>query len=744
VSRRQWIAALGVSLAIVSVAAAQRNPYIGFVYPAGGQQGTTFQVRLGGQRLEGLEGAIVSGPGVRARLVDYRKRLSNQDRRFLQEQLKDLRKKQKKAPAKGRKPAAKDAPAMMQMMGQEMMGQEMMGAEMMGAGKLAKSGKPAGKSGAGASLVQRIQTRLSEYCNRPADASLADIAIVEVTIAPNAAPGARDIRLVTYRGLSNPLVFHVGQFPEVARKPMKTQPFQVLGKEALAQRKRPPEEEEVRIEVPCALNGQVASGEVNRYRFKARKGQRLVISVAARELIPYIADAVPGWFQPLLTLCDADGNEVAFNDDYRFRPDPVILHEVAREGEYVLSITDAIYRGREDFVYRISLGESPFVTSIFPLGARAGKPVPVKMKGWNLGKARLRLPPQTAGAGPYRIAADRRDLVSNRVPFALDNLPECREKEGNNDAKLAQKVSLPIIVNGRMNTPGDSDLFQVEGKAGQTLVAEVHARRLGSPLDSVLQCADAKGRIIAANDDHGDPGSGLNTHHADSYLRVKLPADGAYFVRLSDAERKCGDAYAYRLRISPPLPDFELRIVPSCVSMRGKGSGFVDVYAIRKDGFGGPIKLALADPPDGFSSSGTTLQAGKEKARLTVKTTVAKNNEPVTLRVKGTARIGKRDVEHIATPAEDRMQAFLWRHLVPAESLVALIYDPKYKAESKRPLPPTPEKKEDVDPDKPPAKAKFSKKQVVGLMRQLKRLHGQWLLTDEFYLKKVAECEAAL
>ena len=42
------------------------------------------------------------------------------------------------------------------------------------------------------------------------------------------------------------------------------------------------------------------------------------------------------------------------------------------DGEYALVIYDAIYRGREDFVYRITLGEAPFVTSLFPLGGRAG------------------------------------------------------------------------------------------------------------------------------------------------------------------------------------------------------------------------------------------------------------------------------------------------------------------------------------------------------------------------------------
>ncbi len=109
---------------------------------------------------------------------------------------------------------------------------------------------------------------------------------------------------------------------------------------------------------------------MNRYRFEAHKGQRLVITTRARQLVPYIADAVPGWFQPVMALYDAKGKEIAYDDDYRFNPDPTILVEVPHDGEYVLTITDAIYRGREDFVYRITLGELPFVTSIFPLGGR--------------------------------------------------------------------------------------------------------------------------------------------------------------------------------------------------------------------------------------------------------------------------------------------------------------------------------------------------------------------------------------
>ena len=221
---------------------------------------------------------------------------------------------------------------------------------------------------------------------------------------------------------------------------------------------------EDRITLPCTLNGQIASGEVNRYRFEARKGQRLVISTQARQLIPYIADAVPGWFQPVLALYDANGKEVAYDDDYRFKPDPVILYEVPKDGEYVLAIYDAIYRGREDFVYRITIGELPFVTSIFPLGGRAGEPVKVEMKGWNLEKAELTLPPSDAGPGIYSDRRlQQRGLVSNRVPFALDTLPECFEKEPNDDPAHAQKVKLPDHHQRAHRPPGRLGRVPVRG-----------------------------------------------------------------------------------------------------------------------------------------------------------------------------------------------------------------------------------------------------------------------------------------
>ena len=703
-SRVLWLSILGLCglLAMAPDARAQRRTaYIAYAYPAGGQQGTTFQIRLGGQRLTGVDDVLVSGEGVTAKIVKYYRRLSNQEMTLLREQLRDLKR---------------------------------------GAAQQPKARKKVDESTQ--EMITRIESVIAEWVNQPGCASHSELVFVEVKIAPDADPGNREIRLVAADDVTNPLAFHVGQVPEVTRKAMKTCVVQVLGKEALALRKRPEEEKEVAVTVPCTMNGQIASGEVNQYRFEASKDQRLVVSAAARELVPYIADAVPGWFQPLLALYDADGKEVAFNDDFRFKPDPTFFFEVPKDGEYVLEITDALYRGREDFVYRITLGEVPYLTSIFPLGGQVGQPVEIEIDGWNLPKGKLAPPAKDAGPGIHWITTSKGRFVSNSMPFALDTLPECLDQESNNDSSHAQKVELPIIVNGRADQPDDWDVFQIEGHAGDKIVAEVYARRLESPMDSMLKLTDSNGKLLALNDDHADPGCGLNTHHADSYIMAELPADGTYYVHLGETARNGGKEYAYRLRISRPQPDFELRVVPSSAPFRARGSSAVSVYAIRKDGFDGDIKLDLKDPPQGFSSSTVTLAQGKEMARLSMRTQLANMEKPVSLEIEGRAVTGEGELAREAVPSEDWMQAFLWRHLVPTDDLIAVVHNPSYQSPPKREPPPRPE--DEVKSAKPAGEVKFNRRQVAGRLRQIKLLFEEWLITDDFYNRKVAECEAAL
>jgi hypothetical protein len=213
------------------------------------------------------------------------------------------------------------------------------------------------------------------------------------------------------------------------------------------------------------------------------------------------------------------------------------------------------------------------------------------------------------------------------------------------------------------------DVFRFEGRAGSEIVAEVYARRLDSPLDSVLKLTDAAGRQLAANDDYEDKGAGLTTHHADSRLGVTLPANGTYYLHIGDAQHKGGESYAYRLRISLPQPDFELRVVPSSINARAGATVPVTVYALRKDGFSNDIAMTLKDAPRGFTLSGGRVPANQDQVRLTLKVPPMPSKEPISLSLEGRAMIQGREVVRPAVPAEDMMQAFFYRHLVPAKEL---------------------------------------------------------------------------
>ncbi len=683
---------------------------------------TTFRVRVGGQRLDDLSGVQITGKDVRGRVIEYRRQLGNQETRILRDQMNELRKITSRRPAKR------------------------------AGGKAAEKGPSETEVKVAKEQLARIQERLSEYVQRPACGSIANIAIIEVTVSNTAEPGERELRLSTLSGVSNPMPFHIGRLPEVSRKPLATCEVQVLGKEERALNRRPPEESETRVSLPCTVNGQISPGEVDRFRFVGRKGQKLAISTLARQLVPFIADAVPGWFQPVLTLQDTTGKEVAYEDDFRFKPDPVIIYEVPADGEYVFSIRDGIYRGREDFVYRITAGELPYVTSIYPLGGRLGESVKLQLYGVNLGSMRLSTPPGSAGKGIHRITETPDGQLVNPIPFAVDTLPEASDLEPNNAPSTAQAVTLPVIVNGRIDQPGDWDIFRFTGKAGEAIVLDVMARRLDSPVDSTLKLIDAAGNLVASNDDHGEPGGGLNTHHADSYIHTKLPADGTYYVHLGDTTQAGGAEYGYRLRIGAPQPDFELRVVPSSISVRNRSSGTVSVHAIRFDGFSNPITLSLPGLPRGIAAAPVVVVGTQEVAKVTVKANWQKVNQPFCLvpTIIGSAFVSGRTPTHKpAVPAEDRMQAFLWRHLVPAADFKVHIFNPSYKAPSGRAANISPDtvarivaevrKKQEAKKDAQPV----SKGQTRGRLLDLYRLFNAGLLTDEFYFRKVAEARAA-
>lgn len=104
--------------------------------------------------------------------------------------------------------------------------------------------------------------------------------------------------------------------------------------------------------------------------------------------------------------------------------------------------------------------------------------------------------------GTHWLRATNADGASGVRPFLVNQLAETAEKEPNDDYRKPNVVSLPTIVNGRLEKASDVDVFGVTVKKGETLVAAVDAlSSLRSPLDAVVQIVSAEGFVLAQNDD---------------------------------------------------------------------------------------------------------------------------------------------------------------------------------------------------------------------------------------------------
>lgn len=656
-------------------AARDASPRIGYIYPAGGTQGGTVLAHAGGQSLGGVTTADFFGPGVTARIVQHHRPLTQKQFQDLREEADRLQAKRALAqtatakaaatgvPTPGPTPSPTPAPA----------------AATASAATTAAAPPPVAPwTAADEARAAELRAMIGYRVNRQLAPAIAEGVALEISIAPDAPPGPRELRLRSPDGASNPLTFWIGTLPEFSETPAHPNTAPPVERNATTPEPRARPTPARTVTLPATVNGQILPGEVDRVTFHATAGQHLVAAASARSLIPYIADAVPGWFQAVLLLRDAKGREVAFSDDTQFNPDPTLLFTVPSDGDYVLEIRDSIYRGRQDFIYRIALGELPHISRLFPLGGSVGRTHEVELIGWNLKSTRAIVDGRERQPGMMEFSCQSQGLPSNTVLFAFDRDPELTETEPGPASDHAQPVTLPIIVNGQIQSSSDIDAFSFPATTGVPVVIEVIARRLNSPLDSLLQLVDPEGRVVARSDDVDDKGAGLWAHQADSRLLYTPAKTGVHTVRLSDTQHRGGVDYGYRLHVREARPDFELRVVPSTLNIRAGVHQPITVYALRRDGFQGPIELGLQGDQGALGMSGGVIPAGADQVRLTLVPISNPKLDSFRLTVLGRATVNGRTEIRDAVPCEDMMQAFAYRHLVPSRQLrVTWVTNPK-------------------------------------------------------------------
>jgi hypothetical protein len=100
---------------------------------------------------------------------------------------------------------------------------------------------------------------------------------------------------------------------------------------------------------------------------------------------------------------------------------------------------------------------------------------------------------------------------------------------------------------GVINPPPDTDYFVFNANAGDFIIAEIFARRQGSPLDPMLALYDEQGNLLAFNDDY---------YGLDSAISYRIPQTGRYFLRVMPygGPYRGGPDYTYTLSLTLLIP----------------------------------------------------------------------------------------------------------------------------------------------------------------------------------------------
>lgn len=428
-----------------------------------------------------------------------------------------------------------------------------------------------------------------------------------LTIADDAPPGRRWIRVVSGQsGITNFAHFVVGDLPEHIEA---------------EQNSTPDEAEE--LQLPVVVNGRInPKADRDCFRFDAKQGQNLVIAVAAHSLDVHGYGGNYGIADFTLELLDSQGRVVAESLD-ALGYDPLIEYTVPVDGTFVARVKMVAYNGFPEAVYRLTIGEVPYVTSVFPAGLQRGSTTSVELHGPNIAPGTTRRI-SAPNAVPFPIQfVSANDLTSGHdVPILRGNYTDLIEQEPNNNRSQATDLPDQTTVNGRFDSSNDTDWYRIKTPDKQPVLLRVFSHRfMRSPVDTFLQIYDRDGKLLIENDDGGRVDPGFASYHGfrttDSCILFRPPEAGEYFAKITDTGGSFGPRAVYRLSRSQQTgkPDFRLRHYPDGVPVWGPGS--TAALQVRVDWLTYPnfdIDLSIEGLPEGWTgSSATALGFSKER-----------------------------------------------------------------------------------------------------------------------------------
>ena len=422
--------------------------------------------------------------------------------------------------------------------------------------------------------IEKTET-VSECCfaisTEAEDESISVRLLVNVEIGSTVQPGNHWLRVVTPKGVTNPLLFRVNADPvieeseETHSTPERAQP----------------------IDYPVVINGKIDKpGEVDFYQVDLPTPCELSLEIRpshaalAQKFRPDVGVFAkrPSFLNPdhLARLAFADtektqGEKVIMNFDPREREGTQINlnYPVPSPGQYFLRVGSLRGDSALDFVYqfRVALSDQP-------------KAVEVSRERWqersftrkldshrldDLWNRSVRL---VVAPGPENKSTDPEPAseesqaegeTSAPVPAEDIHIAEIGEQEPNGEFNEAVTVPVPGIAHGVIDEPTDVDIFRFQVNDGQKLAFEVETPHATIPeFNPVVAVLDASGNEVITNLQKTEKYSSAQSPHLIAIspkITSTFEKGGDFFIRVKEVTTRNGKPnFAYRVLIRPQIP----------------------------------------------------------------------------------------------------------------------------------------------------------------------------------------------
>ncbi len=423
---------------------------------------------------------------------------------------------------------------------------------------------------------------------KPGESKDPKILPINLDIASDAAPGPHEVRIVTPKGVSNPGYVWVGVLPETPEAEPDNQPEQAMKLNAL----------------PVTVYGRSdAPEDVDWYSFDAGAGETFVFEMCANRIYSPI-DA-------FMELHDAQGHLLATGTEGYDR-DPRIIYTFKTAGTYRLQVRDTLYRGGTGYVYRVSIGKIPMITSMTPSGGRRGQRLEAAVTGVNLGgmtSFAVDIPAATSGVQPLYVSPQTPAGPALPILIPGDDYPQSVKGGFASSTQPMAVQSLPITINARLDAAKQADNYTIQGSQGKGIPISIRARTIGSRLDPYIRIFDKDGKEI------------LNTEDQigrDPRITFNPPATENYRLEVTSLDGKGGPDYFYRISFgTPQITALRITASPDVISL-SRGQTIAVTINVTRFGDLGEVAVRVDGLPPGVTASPLVIPKNQSSGTLTL------------------------------------------------------------------------------------------------------------------------------